>query len=217
MRSPLPLRSPTSLLLKITRMKHSFTQSRFLSGFHPQALTAALFIAFVFSARCAETQHNFAKWEKEISSYEQLDRTNPPPQRAVLFIGSSTIRLWKSLPQDFPKQNVINRGFGGSEIVDSTHFAERIIFPYKPRKILLRAGGNDWQRHLRRQITTAGFCRFSGICFQSSLEIAKNRNSIHRSQPKHLPLAAGRQRENFESNGAGIREASSAREIHRDF
>jgi len=124
-------------------MKHPFTQNRFLSGFHPQALTVALFIASAFPATCAETQHNFAKWEKEISSYEQLDRTNPPPKRAVLFIGSSTIRMWKSLPQDFSKQKVINRGFGGSEIVDSTHFAERIIFPYKPRKILLRAGGND--------------------------------------------------------------------------
>jgi len=38
---------------------------------------------------------------------------------------------------------VINRGFGGSEIVDSTHFAERIIFPYEPSRIFFRAGGND--------------------------------------------------------------------------
>ena len=94
-------------------------------------------------ARSEEKQHNFDKWEKEISAYEQMDRTNPPPKKAVLFIGSSTIRMWKSLSRDFPKQKVINRGFGGSEIVDSTHFAKRIIFPYKPRKILFRAGGND--------------------------------------------------------------------------
>src|SRR6185436_8837309 len=47
------------------------------------------------------------------------------------------------LAEDFPKEKVINRGFGGSEIVDSTHFAERIIFPYEPLKIFLRAGGND--------------------------------------------------------------------------
>ena len=45
--------------------------------------------------------------------------------------------------KDFPQHRVINRGFGGSQIVDSTHFAERIIFPYAPRMILLRAGGND--------------------------------------------------------------------------
>src|SRR5207245_85827 len=95
------------------------------------------------SAVAANLPHDFAKWEPEIAAFEQSDRANPPPQNAVLFIGSSTIRLWKSLPQDFPQQHVINRGFGGSEIADSTHFAERIIFPYQPRMVFLRAGGND--------------------------------------------------------------------------
>jgi len=95
------------------------------------------------SVYCAETNHNFGKWEKEISAYEASDKTNHPPKGALLFIGSSTVRLWKSLPQDFPNAKVINRGFGGSQIVDSTHFAERVIFPYKPRKVFLRAGGND--------------------------------------------------------------------------
>src|SRR5438093_4844855 len=90
-----------------------------------------------------EGGHDFGKWEKEIAAYQQMDRTNPPPTGALLFIGSSTIRLWKTLAEDFPKHRVINRGFGGSEIVDSTHFAERVIFPYKPRMIFLRAGGND--------------------------------------------------------------------------
>jgi lysophospholipase L1-like esterase len=100
-------------------------------------------LAFLQSARCAETNHNFAKWEKEISAFEASDKTNPPPKGAVLFIGSSTIRLWKTLAQDFPNAKVINRGFGGSEIVDSTHFAERIVFPYEPSRIFFRAGGND--------------------------------------------------------------------------
>jgi lysophospholipase L1-like esterase len=91
----------------------------------------------------ASNDHNFARWEKEISAFEDMDRAQPPAKGGVLFIGSSTIRLWKSLDQDFPHHHVINRGFGGSEIVDSTHFAERIIFPYEPRMVLLRAGGND--------------------------------------------------------------------------
>lgn len=92
---------------------------------------------------CAEKAHDFGKWEKEISAYEKSDQTNPPPKGAVVFIGSSTVRMWKTLAQDFPDQKVINRGFGGSEIVDSTHFAERVIFPYAPRAVFLRAGGND--------------------------------------------------------------------------
>ena len=95
------------------------------------------------SAQTSEKPHDFGKWEKEISAYEASDRTNPPPQGALLFIGSSTIRLWTTLAQDLPRHQVINRGFGGSQIVDSTHFAERIIFPYKPKMVLLRAGGND--------------------------------------------------------------------------
>jgi lysophospholipase L1-like esterase len=93
--------------------------------------------------RVAKPPHDFAKWEKEISAYEQSDRTNPPPKDAVLFVGSSTIRRWTTLAQDFPQHLVINRGFGGSQIVDSTHFAERLIFPHEPRMVLLRAGGND--------------------------------------------------------------------------
>jgi lysophospholipase L1-like esterase len=91
----------------------------------------------------AGAEHDFAKWEKEISAFERSDLTNPPPKGAYIFIGSSTVRMWKSLQSDFPAQNIINRGFGGSEIVDSTHFAERVIFPCKPKRIYLRAGGND--------------------------------------------------------------------------
>src|SRR5438876_7589785 len=95
------------------------------------------------AGRSAQAPHDFGKWEKEISAFEQTDRTNPPPKGAQLFIGSSTIKLWKTLATDFPNRRVINRGFGGSEIVDSTHFAERVIFPYQPAKVFLRAGGND--------------------------------------------------------------------------
>lgn len=88
-------------------------------------------------------QPKVSKWEKEIAAYEARDKTNMPPKHAILFVGSSTIRLWKSLPKDFPGKEVINRGFGGSEIADSTEFADRIIFPYEPRIIVLYAGDND--------------------------------------------------------------------------
>lgn len=90
-----------------------------------------------------EPNHNFTKWEREISAYERADLTNPPPKGGIEFAGSSTIARWKTLAADFPGQPVFDRGFGGSEIVDSTHFANRIIIPYAPRKIFFRAGGND--------------------------------------------------------------------------
>jgi lysophospholipase L1-like esterase len=95
------------------------------------------------AAVMAEPGHNFERWESEIAAFERTDGTSPPPKGAVLFVGSSTIRLWTTLAQDFPGVPVINRGFGGSEVVDSTHFADRIIFPYEPRMIFFRAGGND--------------------------------------------------------------------------
>lgn len=91
----------------------------------------------------AETNHNFAKWDKEIAAYEASDRTNPPPKNGLLFTGASTIRKWTTLAQDFPNQPVINRGVGGSEVVDITHFADRIVFPYEPKIIFFRSGGND--------------------------------------------------------------------------
>ena len=107
------------------------------------SLICLLVVAPLRAALGAETAHDFGQWEKEITAFEVMDRTNPPPTNAVLFIGSSTIRLWTTLPEDFPGQHVINRGFGGSEIVDSTHFADRILFPYAPKAIFFRAGGND--------------------------------------------------------------------------
>src|ERR1019366_5601724 len=95
------------------------------------------------NARCAETNHNFAIWEKEISAYEKMDATNPPAKGGFVFTGSSTIARWKTLAQDFTGQPVLNRGFGGSELCDAMYCAALFIFPYAPRKIFLRAGGND--------------------------------------------------------------------------
>jgi len=102
-----------------------------------------LVLAFSAAKLAAQTQTNSSRWEAEIQAFEASDRTNPPPQNGILFIGSSSFRLWKTMAQDFSGKPVINRGFGGSEIADSTAFASRIIFPYHPRMIVLYAGDND--------------------------------------------------------------------------
>lgn len=111
------------------------------------ALMAAAVLCLMagFAAHGAEkgAPAGVSKWEKEISAFERADATNPPPKGAILFIGSSTIRMWKTLKQDFPHHAAINRGFGGSQIADATAFAPRIVFPYAPKSIYLRAGGND--------------------------------------------------------------------------
>jgi len=84
-----------------------------------------------------------ARWEKEIAAFEAADRANPPTRGGIVFTGSSTIRRWTTLAQDFPGQNVLNRGFGGCQIEDCTYFADRIVLTYEPKMIVLRAGGND--------------------------------------------------------------------------
>lgn len=91
----------------------------------------------------AAQQSGPQRWEKDIQAFEAADRANPPPQGAILFIGSSTIRKWTTLAKDFPDHKVINRGFGGNQIADCTYYADRVVIPYKPRLIVLRAGGND--------------------------------------------------------------------------
>jgi lysophospholipase L1-like esterase len=88
-------------------------------------------------------RQNSAKWEPEIAAFEASDRTNPPPKGCIVFVGSSSIRLWSSLKSDFPGLPVINRGFGGSELADSVKFADRIILNYEPREVVVYAGGND--------------------------------------------------------------------------
>jgi lysophospholipase L1-like esterase len=106
---------------------------------------AALFVVLM-SISAAPTQpaaHNFARWEKQIAEIEQRHRDNPPARGGIVFVGSSTIKRWKSLADDFAGHNVINCGFGGSQIVDATHFADRIIIPYEPSMVFLRSGGND--------------------------------------------------------------------------
>lgn len=82
-------------------------------------------------------------WESSIAAFEQGDRLHTPPPHAALFIGSSTIVRWKSLAGDFPGAPVLNRGFGGCQISDINRYAKRIIFPYAPDRIFLRAGTND--------------------------------------------------------------------------
>jgi lysophospholipase L1-like esterase len=84
-----------------------------------------------------------AQWRGEIAAFEAADRAQPPAPGAVLFIGSSSMRLWTTLAGDFPERHTINRGFGGSEIDDATHFADRIVAPYRPSAIVMYAGDND--------------------------------------------------------------------------
>lgn len=108
-------------------------------------LLAAFLFCLMFSLLQSHAQIPPQKpiWEPEIRAFEKKDHTQPPPPNAVLFVGSSSIRKWTTLADDFPGVTLINRGFGGSQIDDSTAFSSRIIIPYHPRLIVFYAGDND--------------------------------------------------------------------------
>ena len=101
-----------------------------------------------------------APFEKDIAAFEASDRTNPPPMGAVLFIGSSSIRLWTTLAKDLPDYPVINRGFGGSQIADSVLYTEKIVLPYKPAVVVMYAGGNDINGGKSPETVLADFKKF---------------------------------------------------------
>ena len=82
------------------------------------------------------------RWEKAIQQFEESDRETPPPQGAVLFLGSSSIRMWK-LERSFPGLAALNRGFGGSTIADVNHFFDRLVPPCAPKTIVFYSGDND--------------------------------------------------------------------------
>jgi len=83
------------------------------------------------------------QWEPDIAAFEQADSVVRRRPGGVVFVGSSSIRLWDSMADDFPGMATINRGFGGSRVRDSTYYADRIVTPYQPSAIVFYAGDND--------------------------------------------------------------------------
>jgi len=89
------------------------------------------------------TQVSNVAWAGDMAQFAAQDAVTPPPRGGIEFIGSSSIRMWEGLAADFPGQPVFNRGFGGSEVRDSTWYADRIVIPYAPCKVFFYAGDND--------------------------------------------------------------------------
>lgn len=95
------------------------------------------------SPRNSVATHDSSRWEKDMAAFDAADAKSPPPRGAIVFVGSSSIRMWRSLAQDFPQHKVINRGFGGSQLADAVHHLDRAILRYQPRQVVIYAGGND--------------------------------------------------------------------------
>ncbi|MBX9403453.1 hypothetical protein K4L06_19240 [Lysobacter sp. BMK333-48F3] len=101
------------------------------------------------------------KWEADIRAFEAEDARVRRRPGGVVFVGSSSIRYWTSLDQDFPGVASINRGFGGSRVYDSLRYAERIVLPYRPRAVVFYAGDNDLSEGRSPQQVRDDFAAFA--------------------------------------------------------
>jgi lysophospholipase L1-like esterase len=126
---------------------------------------AVLAVALTLASRATSRDADrFARGEKAIAAFEEKDKAKSPPRNAVLFVGSSSIRFW-DVEKSFPGLDVINRGFGGSELTDSVHFAPRIVLPYEPRTVILYAGDNDLGRGKTPDQVAEDFRAFTRLVF----------------------------------------------------
>ena len=89
------------------------------------------------------SQENEKPFYKEIQAFKKADATNPPPQNAILFVGSSSFAMWQDVQDYFPGYTIINRGFGGSGLKDAIEYEDEIIAPYHPKQIVIYSGEND--------------------------------------------------------------------------
>lgn len=125
-------------------------------------------------APATSPEADFSRWEADIQAFEAADREAAPAPGSVVFVGSSSIRMWETLEEDFPGIPVVNRGFGGSEMADALHFADRIVLPYQPSMVVVYAGDNDlWNGKSPQQV----FGDFRALV-----------QRIHREQPQ-TPVA----------------------------
>src|SRR5690349_1230621 len=99
-----------------------------------------LLSAFVLRTQ-AQTNFPFAN---EVKEFKLKDSLSFPKPGGILFIGSSSIRLWDDLEQRFAGKPIIKRGLGGTEIWQWVqYYMPYVAYPYKPKKVFIYAGEND--------------------------------------------------------------------------
>jgi lysophospholipase L1-like esterase len=99
-------------------------------------------LLFLFLALVVNAQEKPAFWN-DIQAFKKEDSVHQPVKNAILFIGSSSFTKWTDVADYFPGYKIINRGFGGSTLVDQIRYVNNIVFPYHPRQIVIYCGEND--------------------------------------------------------------------------
>jgi lysophospholipase L1-like esterase len=103
-------------------------------------------------------------FRKEIEVFKTADSLNAPPKNAIVFVGSSSFRMWPDLQGDFPGHKVINRGFGGSSLPHVIEYADEIVIPYRPKQVVVYCGENDFMnKSVNNSIVTDRFIQFFNL------------------------------------------------------
>ncbi|WP_428420611.1 SGNH/GDSL hydrolase family protein [Methylibium sp.] len=100
------------------------------------------------------------RWQESLDAFAAADRARAPQPGGVLFIGSSSIRLWPGLETQFGTEPVLNRGFGGSRMSDCARYVEQLVLPYRPRLVIVYAGDNDLAEGRTPREVLASFTAF---------------------------------------------------------
>lgn len=121
----------------------------FCVNFFIMKIKLLLIILTAFTFQACPPKHkmlvNFEKsrFENEIIAFEQQDKENGIDKKEILFVGSSSIRMWTTLKDDMKPLKVLNRGFGGATTAEVLSFYDSVIKPYKPRIVVIYVGEND--------------------------------------------------------------------------
>ena len=99
------------------------------------------FILVLLVFGCSQKFSKYAdaakSWEPEIQQLEALDKTEADPNDAILFIGSSSIRLWNSIADDMAPYPTIRRGYGGAKFSDLIFYTDRLVYPHDFRALVV--------------------------------------------------------------------------------
>ncbi|MGI1679307.1 MAG: hypothetical protein K6L75_11280 [Cellvibrionaceae bacterium] len=100
-------------------------------------------LVFSTSAISQRVYFDPMRFDEELALFDVEQTETSQPENGVLFIGSSSIRLWSTIKSDLAPLTIIHRGFGGSNMRDALHHIDKLVIPYKPRAVVLYEGDND--------------------------------------------------------------------------
>jgi len=136
-----------------------------------------------------------ASFDKEVAALEAAFKKAAPAPGGVLFYGSSSIRLWKTVKDDFPGMNVINNGFGGSTCPDAIKYFDRLVVPCHPSTIVFYEGDNDLGKGRTAEQLFADYQTFAKLV-ESKLPNTKVLYLSVKPSPKRADLIATQRKVN---------------------